>query len=181
MAKVLGTQFMISITGLVYFIGSSLLIVGCQTKATEPVCQTKAYVIDQDPQGVNVRKQPNSQGQIIDTLPLYTEVDVSNHQGNWLLISPIDPELQGINFRGDQEGGWVYASLLGLNTRGYGKDNIPLYPEPNQEKKPIGKVDSASSVTMVSCSGEWVLIKQKNLQGWLEPDEQCAAALTSCS
>ena len=177
MAKALSTKFILSITELVYFISSSLAIAGCQPKATAQVCQTKAYVIDTDPQGLNVRQQPNSQGQIIGTLPLYTEVDVFEHQGNWLLVSPIAPELQEVDFKGE---GWVYASLLGLNTRGYNSDGVPLYVEPNKTSEVTGHAKSSSSVTMIGCSGEWVLVKQKNLQGWLDPEEQCAAALTTC-
>ncbi|MEM6613485.1 MAG: SH3 domain-containing protein [Cyanobacteria bacterium P01_C01_bin.72] len=178
MNKALNTKFMVATTGLVYFIGSSLAIAGCQPQASAQECQAKAYVIDQDPQGLNVRQQPNSQSQILGTLPLYTEVDVFDHQDNWLLVSPIDPELQDVEFKSE---GWVYGSLLGLNTRGYGQDTVPLYSEPDKSDQPIAEIAASSSVTMVGCSGEWVLIKQKNIQGWLEPDEQCAAALTSCS
>ncbi|MEL7408852.1 MAG: SH3 domain-containing protein, partial [Cyanobacteria bacterium J06558_2] len=168
MNQALNIKIIPSITGLVCFLSSSLALAGCQPKAVAQVCQTKAYVIDTDPQGLNVRQQPNSKGQIIGTLPLYTEVNVSNHQDNWLSVSPIDPELQRVEFSGK---GWVYASLLGLNTRGYGTDSVPLYSEPSKENPPIARVDSATAVTMLSCSGEWVLIKQKDTQGWLEPDE----------
>ncbi|MDJ0595625.1 MAG: SH3 domain-containing protein [Pleurocapsa sp. MO_226.B13] len=166
-----------SITGLVYFLGNFLAIVGCQPPAAAQECQTKAYVVDTDPQGLNVRTKPDSQSEIRGTLPLHTEVDVFQYQGNWLLVSPIDPELQEVDFKGE---GWVYASLLGLNTRGYNSDGVPLYAEPNKTSEVTGHAKSSSSVTMVSCSGEWVLVKQKNLQGWLEPEEQCAAALTTC-
>jgi len=182
MIQGLSIKLLNSMAGLVYVVGSALTIVGCQTQATEQLCQTQAYVIDQDPSGLNVRTEPNSESKVIGTLPLYTEVDVVNYQGNWLLVSAIDPELQGVEF---QEEGWVYASLMGLNVRGYGSGSVSLYAEPDTTSKELGQVASSSAVTFVSCDGEWVKVRQKVrqdiLEGWLEPDQQCAAALTSCS
>ena len=178
MTQALSIKIVTSIAGLVCFLSSSLAIAGCQPQVTAQACQTRAYVIDKDPQGLNVRTKPNSESEIIGTLPLYTEVDVLEYQGDWIFISPIDPEEQGINFKGE---GWVYASLLGLNTRGYNSNSVSLYAEPNKTSDIVGKVESSIAVTMVSCSGEWVKIRQESLEGWLEPEEQCAAALTSCS
>ena len=180
MTQALSIKIVTSITGILCFLNGPLAIVGCQSQATEQVCQTRAYVIDKDPQSLNVRKEPNSEGEIIGTLPLYTEVNVFKHQDNWLFVAPIDPELQGVDFK---EEGWVYASLLGLNTRGYNSDSVPLYAEPNETSDVLGHVESSSAMTMISCSGEWVKVKQENehLEGWLEPEEQCAAPLTSCS
>ena len=178
MTQALSIKIIPSITGLVCFLSSSLAIAGCQPQVTAQACQTKAYVIDKDPQGLNVRKEPNSEGEIIGTLPLYTEVDVFKYQDNWFFVAPIDPELQGVDFKGE---GWVYASLLGLNTRGYDNDSVSLYAEPNETSDVLGHVESSSAVTMISCSGEWVKVRQESLEGWLEPEEQCAAALTSCS
>ncbi|MBR8827526.1 MAG: SH3 domain-containing protein [Gomphosphaeria aponina SAG 52.96 = DSM 107014] len=177
MSQVLSRKTCTSITALVWFFSSLLAIVGCQSQAIAQVCQTRAYVIDPDPQGLNVRNQPNSQSEIIGNLPLYTEVNVLEHQNNWLFISPINPELQEVDFQGE---GWVYASLLGLNTRGYNSNNVALYSEPRETSEVVGYAESSSSVTMVSCSGEWVLVRSKNIQGWLNPEEQCAAALTTC-
>lgn len=62
---------------------------------------------------------------------------------------------------------------------------------PNQAKKKkasnvIEQVRSDILVTLLGCEGAWSLVKTKNLkdkvvQGWLEPEQQCRSPYTTCS
>lgn len=163
---------------VVWVLISFLFIAGCPPQSVAQKCQTKAFAIDRDPNGLNVRNQPNSEAEILGTLPLYAEVNVLDHKNNWLLVSPIDPKLQEIDWSGE---GYVYASLLGLNTRGYDGNGVRLYAEPDGASEVVGNVESSSLVTLVSCSGKWALVRHQSIQGWLKPEDQCEAALTTCS
>lgn len=163
------------ILGLIWTQGT--LSVQASSQAYSVNCKARAYVIDQDPQGLNVRLEPNSKSNILGKLPLHTEVEVFAEQDDWLLISPLSPELQGITF---QDKGWVYASLLGLSTKGYDRKSVALYDQPHQTSKTVAQIPPNSSVTLLGCSGEWVLVKQNKITGWLEPEQQCSAAMTTC-
>lgn len=156
-------------------------------------CQVEAHVIDRDPDGLNVRQYPGTQSKVLGTLPHNTEVKIlayqKIYQGDrtdaWMLVSPISSNHQQF-----EENGWVSASLLGLYTKGYDRQSVPIYSEPNKEKKSslvVGNLASDSLVTLSGCEGKWSHVKAKNfannldVEGWLEPEQQCRSPYTSCS
>lgn len=147
-----------------------------QTSSKSTSCEIRAYVIEQDAHGLNVRSSPNS-GQILGVLPANTDVRVFASQGNWMLISPIDSQSQGIKFQGK---GWVYIPLLGISTRGYGKNTVAVFVSANYKSKVVGHIPSSRSVKLLSCQGQWALVEKDGVKGWLPPEDQCAAALTTC-
>jgi SH3-like domain-containing protein len=150
------------------------------TLPPENQCLTKAYAIDSTRNGLNVRQQPNLSGKIFGRLPKSTEVNVLGMQGKWILISVIDPVAQKVAFRNE---GWVYSSLLGVSSMGYGEKSVNLYAQPSLRSKSVGKIPPNANTTILGCSGKWLRVETKNHQqrGWLEPTKQCAAALTTCS
>jgi uncharacterized protein YgiM (DUF1202 family) len=141
-------------------------------------CQIKAFVLDQDSTGLNVRKNPNSRSQVVGKLPTNTEVQVLQVQGNWMLISPISPKTQNVEFQGK---GWVSRALLGLGTRGYDKTTVPIYSQASWNSRIIGSIPSTKSVKLLSCKGSWAQVEKNGLRGWLPSRYQCAASRTSCS
>jgi SH3-like domain-containing protein len=143
-------------------------------------CLTKAYTIDSSRKGLNVRQQPNLFGKILGRLPKSTEVNVLGMQGEWTLISVIDPIDQNVDFRGE---GWVYSSLLGVSSQGYNLASVSLYNQPSLRSKVVGKIPPNTNTTILGCSGRWLRVESKHhrYQGWLEPNQQCATAYTSCS
>jgi uncharacterized protein YgiM (DUF1202 family) len=143
-------------------------------------CLAKAYTIDSTRNGLNVRQKPNLAGKILGRLPKSTEVNVLGMQGNWILISVIDPVAQKVTFRNE---GWVYSSLLGVSPMGYGEKSVNLYSQPSLRSKPTGKIPPNSNTTILGCTGKWLKVETNNHQyrGWLEPSKQCAAAYTTCS
>jgi SH3-like domain-containing protein len=143
----------------------------------QSVCQSRAYVVDPDPQGLNVRQDPSTSGVIVGKLPLNSDVQVLAHQGNWFKISPLSPELQGIEFQGS---GWVYGPLLGIKTKGYDFKPVSLYSQPDLSSETVGSVPPDTSVDLLGCEADWLMVEHDMLSGWLEPAQQCPAALTTC-
>ncbi len=156
-------------------------------------CQVEAHVIDKDPNGLNVRQYPGTQSKVLGTLPHNTEVKIlayqKIHQGDranaWMLVSPISSNQKQFNGNG-----WVSASLLGLYTKGYDHQSVPIYSEPSKENKSsrmVGNLASDSLVALSECEGKWVRVKtgifdnNHYLEGWLEPEQQCRSPYTSCS
>jgi SH3-like domain-containing protein len=142
-------------------------------------CQIGAYIIDKDPNGLNVRSEPNSQSKIIDTLPTSTLaviVDINAAQGDWVQLSKAQSPGR-LEFQGS---GWVYAPLLGTSTRGYGTKSVLVYKSANNQTEAIGRIPSQRGVKLLSCDRAWALVEYEGLKGWIEPESQCANPLTTC-
>ncbi len=148
--------------------------------AAQNNCQLSAYVIDKDPQGLNVRSGPGSNHQVIDNLPTTTAgvmVDITASQGDWVQITLAESP-QKVEFQGK---GWVYASMLGTSTRGYGTEGVSVYNSANGNSKVIGRIPSSTGVKLLGCNGVWAFVEYEGLKGWVAPDDQCSSALTTCS
>lgn len=142
-------------------------------------CQISAYVIDKDPQGLNVRSAPNSNSNVIDKLPTTTVgvfVDLTASQGNWVQLSHAESPEQ-VEFQGS---GWVYAPLLGTSTRGYGSNGVTVYASASSQSTTIGRIPPATGVKLLGCDRDWALVEYQQLKGWIAPDAQCPNSLTTC-
>jgi uncharacterized protein YgiM (DUF1202 family) len=141
-------------------------------------CKLRAYTIEKGSDFLNVRKQPNTQSLILAKLPGNTDVHILRMVDNWVLIKPVSPEQQNIAFQGQ---GWVFTSLLGLSTRGYGKKYVTVFRQANVNGAVNGRISSNTSVKILGCQGNWALVEKDRMRGWLAPKDQCAASLTTCS
>jgi len=146
----------------------------------ENQCLTKAYVVDASEKGLNIRQKPNLSGKILGRLPKNTQVNVLGMQGEWILISVVDPIAQKVDFSKE---GWVYSSLLGVSSKGYNRTSVSLYSQPSFRSRVVGKIPPSTETNILGCSGKWLRVdsKQHHYKGWLEPKQQCAVAYTSCS
>ncbi len=150
-----------------------------QTAASPQTCNISAYVIDRDPQGLNVRSAASSSSQVIGKIPksLSTIVDIASSQGNWLEITKADSAGK-IVFQGR---GWVYANLLGTSTRGYGPaKGVQVYANPGDQSQILGKIPDNTAVKLLSCQGMWTKVEHQQLKGWLKREDQCPNDLTTC-
>ena len=150
-----------------------------QVVPTQRMCQLSAYVIDRDPQGLNIRNSPNPNAQIMGNLPTYDQtmtVNIIASQGSWVQINQADGD-SGKVFQGR---GWVYAPLLGTSTRGYARKSVTVYANPNNRSRVIGRIPDQVSVKLLSCDRQWAYVSYQRLQGWLAPIDQCPNALTTC-
>ena len=146
--------------------------------AGSAACKLRAYVVDQGSELLNVRKQPNSRSKILGKLPGNADLKILKTEGNWLLITPVSPADQNIEF---QSQGWVFGSFLSLSTRGYGKKTVTVFRKAHANSGIAGRIASNTAVKLLSCQGEWALVEKGRVRGWLPPKDQCAAPFTTCS
>lgn len=164
----------------------NISLIACNRRkqtAGKRLCDVGAYVIDKDPQGLNVRSGPGTKYRIIDKLPtIYeiapVEVRIAASVGNWVMITEAREPAEGkIEFQGS---GWVYAPLLGTSISA-SPYPISLYAQPNKSTPKLGTLEPTTSVKLNTCYGKWVKVEHKNLKGWLAPQDQCPTQITNCS
>lgn len=135
-------------------------------------CDILAYVIDPDPQGLNVRNGASAKNKILGQIIINETLQIVATVGNWVQVTNVSNGFQGT--------GWVFAPKLGISTRGYGNNGVELYSSSNIESPKIAKVPPNANVTLLSCRGDWARIEYEGVKGWLAREDQCGAALTTC-
>lgn len=136
-------------------------------------CNIFAYVIDQDAKGVNVRSGASTKNRILGAIPANETVSIIASKRNWAQITNASAGFSGT--------GWVYLPTLGISSRGYDTNGVDLYSNPNQKSRKVGRVPHTLSVKLLGCQGDWARVEYEGIQGWLAREDQCGAALTSCS
>ncbi|MEJ6484955.1 SH3 domain-containing protein [Nostoc punctiforme UO1] len=167
------------ITGLVFSCISVMLNTGigyqiALAKSTNSQkCDILAYVTDTDPQGLNVRSGASTYNTILGQIPINETVQVIGATGDWVQINNASNGFQGT--------GWVFVPKLGLTTQGYGTNGVDLYASNSQESQKVRTIPANTAVKLLGCQGDWAQIEYQGVKGWLTKEDQCGAALTSCS
>jgi len=155
--------------------------------AAETRCDLWTYVLDPDPQGLNVRSGPGKQFAAVAKLPhveYSLEVHVTGASGQWLRVSEASEQDSGKNvFKGT---GWVYGPALGTDTKDYAatdpnEPRVKLYKEASARSSVVLRLPNETEVALTGCKGHWARVRHKNVEGWLAPDSQCHSTLTTCS
>ena len=149
-------------------------------------CSLQAYVIDPDPQGLNVRSGPGKQFPVTGKIPHSVEavgVTIIGSTGQWLQIRDAHIQAEGeMLFEGP---GWVYGPMLATETRAQGYDGpkpvVKVYRTPNVGGAVAGKLRPGLVVKIIGCKGSWAQIQSGGLTGWLDGESQCANTLTTCA
>jgi uncharacterized protein YgiM (DUF1202 family) len=145
-------------------------------------CDVRAYVVDPDPKGMNVRSGPGSSFKIIGNLPKHDNEGIGVHinasKGDWVRIDIAveeGGEQERTFFKGE---GWLYGPLLGVDGIGGG---TRLYQEPKTQSHVIGNIPGGSEgATVRGCQGKWMFVEYKKLKGWAAPGTVCSNSLTTC-
>ena len=148
-------------------------------------CDVKAYVIDQDPRGMNVRSGPSSTSKVTGNLPTVkadgVEVHITGSQGDWVRIDRAQEQgtdEERILFKG---AGWVYAPLLAVDGVGGIEGGTKIYKMPSTRSPVLTTMDAGGEgATVRGCQGKWTYIKYQKVLGWAAPDTLCSNALTTC-
>jgi len=157
------------------------------TTPAETPCDLWTYVLDPDPQGLNVRSGPGKQFAAVAKLPhveYSLEVHVTGASGQWLRVSEASEQDSGKQvFKGT---GWVYGPTLGTETKDYAATSptelrVKLYREASERSSVVVRLPSEAEVALTGCKGRWARVRHKNVEGWLAPDSQCHSTLTTCS
>ncbi|MEH2014889.1 SH3 domain-containing protein [Nostoc sp.] len=143
-------------------------------KSTNPQkCDILAYVTDTDAQGLNVRSGASTYNTILGQIPINETVQVISAAGDWVQITNASDGFQGT--------GWVFVAKLGLTTRGYGTNGVDLYVSTSQQSQKVGRIPANTVVKLLGCQGDKAQVEYQGVKGWLTKEDQCGAALTSCS
>ncbi len=136
-------------------------------------CNIYAYVTEQDSQGLNVRNGVGSKNRILGQIPVNETVNIVAALENWVQITNASDGFKGT--------GWVSLPKLGISTRGYGTNGVDIYRNPNQQSRKIGRIPPSINVKLLGCQGNWAQVEYQGVKGWLAREDQCGAALTTCS
>ncbi|MFN6567052.1 SH3 domain-containing protein [Dendronalium sp. ChiSLP03b] len=136
-------------------------------------CDIFAYVTDTDPKGLNVRSGASINNKILGQIPINETVKIIAAAGDWVQITDASDGFPGT--------GWVFVPKLGISTRGYGTNGVDLYASTSQQSRKIRRVPSSVSIKLLGCQGDWAQVEYEGIRGWLAREDQCGAALTTCS
>jgi SH3-like domain-containing protein len=149
-------------------------------------CDVNAYVLDQDPKGLNVRSGPSSSFKVVGLLPHEGVEGVGVHitasSGEWVRIDRADEQGGDTDRTLFNGAGWVYGPLLGTDGVGWIQGGTPIYKEPSKKSRVVARMlAGAEGATVRGCRGKWMLIEHKNVRGWAEGSTLCDNSLTTCS
>jgi uncharacterized protein YgiM (DUF1202 family) len=136
-------------------------------------CNISAYVSNTDPQGLNVRSGASTNKKILGRIPINETVKVIGAAGDWVQITNASDGFQGT--------GWVFVPNLGLTTQGYSTKGVDLYASSSQKSQKVGRIPANTAIKLLGCRGDWAQVEYQGVKGWLAREDQCGAALTSCS
>lgn len=159
-----------------------------ERKAAAPVapCDLNAYVVDQDPNGLNVRSGPGSTFKVVGNLPSQgvegVGVHITGGSGEWVRIDRAT-EQGGDEDRTLFSGeGWVYGPRLGTDGVGWIAGGTPIYQEPSQKSRVVARMTAgAEGASVRGCRGKWMYLEHRKLKGWARGDALCYNSLTNCS
>lgn len=156
----------------------------------DSMCNVSAFVMDKDPNGLNVRSLASSKSKKIGKIPFNKDgnvVDIIGSKGNWVKIeNAYNAENESVF----SKTGWVYAPLLGISTKqSHGSDTlIDVYQTPNKGdgvNSVITRLSVATTYRLEGCFEDWIKItvpnKVKDFSAWLHSDNQCDLPWTTCS
>jgi uncharacterized protein YgiM (DUF1202 family) len=155
------------------------------TFAAVKACDINAYVMDNDPKGLNVRETPDKNGRILGSLvkgedEIMVEITATSGTG-WLKFANAEGGASGdAIFKGT---GWVFATMLGTGTKGYPNYDSParLFATPSKKGKVLRQIPAEDEVTILDCSGSWAKVRYQGTTGWLAPENQCGSPFTTCN
>ncbi|MEH2385868.1 MAG: SH3 domain-containing protein [Nostoc sp.] len=136
-------------------------------------CDLFVYVTDIDSQGLNVRSGASTNNTILGQIPINETVQVIGAVGNWVQITNGSDGFKGT--------GWVFVPKLGLTTRGYDTNGVDLYASTSEQSQKVRRIPANTAVKLLGCQGNWAQVEYQGVKGWLVKEDQCGAALTSCS
>lgn len=145
--------------------------------ATTPAtkCAVAAYVIDQDPKGLNVRSGPGSKFPVIAKLPTKTkegddemvEVWVTGISDGWAMFEAAATTNTELKLYAGN--GWVFAQMLGVDAADRANAGLAVnfYRQPMENSSVVGEVSQQTTMKLIGCRGEWAQVEYQGLKGWL--------------
>ena len=146
-------------------------------------CDVEAYVIDKDPDGLNVRAEPRV-GSVVGNLPrinppngLIVHLIGQNPDGGWVQIDRGETTGGETPFAGR---GWVSGNMLAVSAKSSDGKGAKLHEINSTKSKVVATIPARTVVTVAGCDGKMLRVKYKDTTGWLMADSQCANPSGSC-
>lgn len=148
--------------------------------------EISVYLNDPDESGTNVRNAPNGEvvGQLVkdseDNMEFF--IIILESKDGWFHINNrVENMADGIKMN---EGGecWIHGSVLGVDTRNYGNQVIPMHASPDHESEQVGEINKEMyGLHPLEKCGRWVKLKVNGTEGWVHDEWICGNPLTTCS
>lgn len=145
--------------------------------------QVFVYLDDPDVSGTNIRKSPG--GEVVlklikdDQNPEFS-FHLTEARDNWFKIE--DP-IFGMEdeFEIPNGIGWVHGSVIGVDTRNYGGEELRLLDAP-YDGAVVGVIKKESyGLKIKDLCGDWVKVEHNGMTGWVGSEWLCGNPVTSCS
>lgn len=163
--------------------GFSGLVV-CAALAAPPVqpvkdalvrrCHLAVFVNDRDPAGLNLRRGPGTDSEIVATIvDADAMLDVTGSSGKWLRVERVRGADGTVQFKGDA---WVFGPLTAVRA----KRALALQVTP-QLTSPVVTIMPAEDFGAVQeCDAMWVRVRHGKSDGWMPPGAHCGNSVTTC-
>lgn len=158
---------------------------GVFAQKEEPNCGIYAWVIDKDPNGLNVRDKPNVNGKVIAKLKTdgtpedEVVVYIVGYSNGWVKIGLAE------NGKGQifNDLGWVSAKMVETGTKGSPNYNssVTIYAAAKTSSKKVGTIPSEDTVKIAGYQCGWVKVTYKGKTGWIRENNICGSPFTTCS
>ncbi len=167
---------------LLFIFGSQMIF----AQAEEANCGIEAWIIDKDPNGLNVRDKPNVKAKIIKKLKAKSNSDedtitvyVVGFANGWVKIG-LARDNDGVLFN---DLGWVSAKMVETGTKGDPNYNSPItmYLQAKSSSKKVGIIPSEEIVKIAGYQCGWVKVVYKGKTGWIRENNICGNPFTTCS
>ena len=144
-----------------------------------------AFLTDGD-ETTNIRNKPG--GKVVMTVsanPSYV-FDLTSPQNGWWRILEFwnaEDEDEDATLKGSDTGEyWIHFSVLGVNTRNYGGQELYLREAPDEDANVVFTFDKEMTLSPMDVQGDWVKVKVGNFDivGWIETEWLCSNPLTNC-
>jgi len=145
--------------------------------------EVMVYLDDPDDSGTNIRKSPG--GDVVlklvkDDQDFEFSMNLTEAKDGWLLVkSPISGMENDFEIANGK--GWIHGSVIAVNTRNYGGQDLELLDKPNNGKVVGVITDESHGLKIKDLCGTWVKIEYKGTIGWIEGSWLCGSSLTTCS
>lgn len=148
-----------------------------------PCDNVAAYVVDNDPKGVNIRSGPDTDYPSIATLPTDrpVQVTITGAIGDWVLIK--DPIFRSKEKEMTMKiAAWVNARLLGARTKYAGDPSgfVILYKDMSAESAVVAEIPRDTEAAILECRGGWLKVQIDKQEGWLGPGSSCGNPFREC-
>ena len=150
-------------------------------------CQVTVVYESHEAQNLAFFRKPKTPKAPTKMIPLQDGIaflEISKIKSGWALVSKVYGEEFSHEATGKKDVWWVRLDGIYTGIRGYGRNGAPAFSSASGEQA-INRFEGESSGLIHGCSGGWVLIQAKSiegkdLKGWLSPEEQCPNPYTTC-